>query len=273
MIGELDTCAVCSRRPSRLAIVGYGVWRIRCQCGTRIEKIVGDSSEVGEPPRVPTERERATVDFINGIIADSLHAAGTIVQTYLASRGITTIPSTLRFAPRLLHTPSDSFLPAMRHLCDVNGEVIGLHRTYLASDGSGKALIVPNRMMLGRCAGGAVHLAEATRELGVGEGIESSLSAMEATGMPVWSALSTTGSRRSSCRRSRSHVMSRSSPTPTRQGLRRRKRLRRVGARKSGESPFRAQSSRGSIGMISSLVMEREHERPTVPNDQRSFAA
>jgi hypothetical protein len=74
-----------------------------------------------------------------------------------------------------------------------DGSVIGIHRTFLAPDGSGKAPVEPAKMMLGPCAGGAVHLAEPDELLMVGEGIETCLAAMQATGNPAWAALSTSG--------------------------------------------------------------------------------
>ena len=50
-------------------------------------------------------------------------------------------------------------------------------------------------MMLGPCRGGAVHLREPGEILMVGEGIETCLAAMLATGHPALAALSTSGLR------------------------------------------------------------------------------
>ena len=50
-------------------------------------------------------------------------------------------------------------------------------------------------MMLGPCRGGAVRLAESDAALMVGEGIETCLAAMQATGNAAWAALSTSGLR------------------------------------------------------------------------------
>jgi putative DNA primase/helicase len=50
-------------------------------------------------------------------------------------------------------------------------------------------------MMLGPCRGGAVRLANPGDVLMVGEGIETCLSAMLATGNSAWAALSTSGLR------------------------------------------------------------------------------
>ena len=70
---------------------------------------------------------------------------------------------------------------------------LAIHRTFLARDGSGKALIDPQKMMLGPCRGGAVRLGTPGNVLMVGEGIETCLSAMQAKGHPAWAALSTSG--------------------------------------------------------------------------------
>ena len=72
---------------------------------------------------------------------------------------------------------------------------LAIHRTFLARDGSGKAPVDPAKMMFGPCRGGAVRLGEPDDVLMVGEGIETCLAAMQATGQPAWAALSTSGLR------------------------------------------------------------------------------
>ena len=72
---------------------------------------------------------------------------------------------------------------------------VAIHRTFLARNGDGKAPVEPQKMMLGPCRGAAVRLAPATAALMVGEGIETCLAAMQATGRPAWAALSTSGLR------------------------------------------------------------------------------
>jgi hypothetical protein len=76
-----------------------------------------------------------------------------------------------------------------------DGAPLAIHRTFLARDGAGKAAVEPSKMMLGPCRGGAVRLAEPGDVLMVGEGIETCLAAMLASGHPAWAALSTCGLR------------------------------------------------------------------------------
>ena len=76
-----------------------------------------------------------------------------------------------------------------------DGALRAIHRTFLAHDGAGQAPLDPAKMMLGPCRGGAVRLAEPGDLLMVGEGIETCLAVMQATGHPVWAALSTSGFR------------------------------------------------------------------------------
>ena len=124
-------------------------------------------------------------------------ARGTLVETYLAARGIrVAVPDSLRFHAALPH-PSGGTWPAMLALVTNgrDGAPMAVHRTFLARDGSGKAPVRPARMMLGPCGGGAVRLADAGDVTMIGEGIETCLAAMQAGNLPAWAALSTSGLR------------------------------------------------------------------------------
>jgi hypothetical protein len=142
---------------------------------------------------VETDRTRAVLD----IWRTSRPAAGTPVEVYLRSRALLLpLPPVLRFHNGLKH-PSGGSWPAMVALVarGSDGTPLAIHRTFLARDGSGKAPVEPAKMMLGPCHGGAVRLAKSGDELMVGEGIETCLAAMQATGRPAWAALSTSGLR------------------------------------------------------------------------------
>ena len=100
----------------------------------------------------------------------------------------------LRFHPALRH-PAGGTWPAMVGLfTDLRtDEPRGIHRTFLASDGNGKAPVGGGRekLMLGRSGGAAVKLdADDNVELGlvIGEGIETCLAARHARLPPVLGA-------------------------------------------------------------------------------------
>jgi hypothetical protein len=71
--------------------------------------------------------------------------------------------------------------------------IAGVHRTYLTPDGTDKASLSPNKMMLGLIKGGAVRLSPVGTKLIVAEGIETALSCFTATNIPTWSCLSASG--------------------------------------------------------------------------------
>jgi putative DNA primase/helicase len=140
--------------------------------------------------RVEAERR---IGLAHRIWDSARDARGGPVVRYFADRGITlSPPPSVRWAPSL-RRPDGAYGPAMVARVDnLDGELIGVHRTWLdhGSDGIWRRR---DRASLGSIAGGAVRLAPAAQILMIGEGIETSLAAMHATGMPAWAALSTSG--------------------------------------------------------------------------------
>jgi putative DNA primase/helicase len=124
-------------------------------------------------------------------------AKETPVERYLNARGIRIIPPTLRYVADAKHGPTGLPFPCMLAAVTVwpSKTVHAVHRTFLTADGSRKAAVSEPRMMLGPCAGGAVRLASYGGTLAIAEGIETALAAMQATGIPTWAALSTSGMR------------------------------------------------------------------------------
>lgn len=145
----------------------------------------------------PDSDAKARTEAALAIWRASQDIAGSLAETYLRSRGLAPSPlSSLRFHPGLKHA-SGGFWPAMVALVlhGETGEALAVHRTFIARNGHGKAPVDPPKMMLGPCRGGAVRLAPPGDVLMVGEGIETCLAAMQATGKPAWAALSTSGLR------------------------------------------------------------------------------
>jgi len=128
------------------------------------------------------------------ILARATPLASTAGETYLASRGLR-LPETadLLFHPDLTYWDTRTGYPALVAIVrNAAGGRIAIHRTYLEPDGSGKADVPKSRMMLGSVAGGAVRLGAIGEHgvVGLGEGIETCLSVMQACPeLPVWAAL------------------------------------------------------------------------------------
>ncbi len=128
---------------------------------------------------------------------------GSPAEKYLRHRGITlSLPPSLRFHPALDYfdgpaVPGGAItLPALvAGVQAPDRRLVAIHRTWLSPDCTGKAKLSAPKKMLGPCAGGAVRLAAAGEVLLIGEGIETTLAAMQATGTPAWAALSTSGLR------------------------------------------------------------------------------
>ena len=181
---------------------------VRCHAGCEQERVIEALRSRGlwprslgrraaverRPDRDGARRSREALT----IWRSTMLARGTAVEAYLGSRGLR-LPKPspmLRFHGGLKH-PSGGRWPAMVALVTrgSDGTPFAIHRTFLAADGAGKAPIDPAKMMLGPCRGGAVRLADPTDLLMVGEGIETCLAAMQATGHPAWAALSAPGMR------------------------------------------------------------------------------
>lgn len=131
-------------------------------------------------------------------------AGGTPVDTYLRSRGIVLadFPPTLRFHPGLDYwtpNPDDrrgrpvllGRFPAMvAYMQLADRSFGGVHRTYLAPDGTGKAAVPSAKKIRGDYGGGYIRLCPAARRMCTAEGIETALSVMLASGVPTWAAIS-----------------------------------------------------------------------------------
>jgi hypothetical protein len=179
--------AGCNQRELIAALRARGAWE-----RTPVRFSPKDDAE----PRRERDCERRSEAAL-AIWRTSRPADGTPVEAYLRSRGIAIpAPLSIRFHARLKH-PSGEAWPAMVALvtCGIDAKPIGIHRTFLARKGIGKAPVDPAKMMFGPCRCGAVRLGPPRDVLMVGEGIETCLAAQQATGHAAWSALSTSGLR------------------------------------------------------------------------------
>lgn len=133
---------------------------------------LNDNTSRFDPDRL--RKQRSALD----IWARSVPIAGTLAETYLASRGISYDGDALRF-----HAGGRAMVALITNA--VTGEPQGIHRTFLDRDGN-----KVDRKMLGPAGGGIVRLAAdevVTCGLGIAEGIET---ALRAPFWPMWACLS-----------------------------------------------------------------------------------
>ena len=115
-----------------------------------------------------------------------------VAETYLMKRGLTQFSSDLRFHPETPLGPRGAvrFLPAMLAAVRTDLGVIAVHRTFLDPSSGRLADFDRPRRALGSLQYGAVRLATPRGgRLGLGEGIETALSAMQLFGVPAWATL------------------------------------------------------------------------------------
>jgi len=174
----------------------------------RRDLLNANAGDTAKPPDPAAERRRheaeaadrqRRINLAGDMWRSAIPASGTLVERYLRSRGIEIpVPPSIRFIGMHTsygrHGPSGDRRPVMIAAVEhVENGLVGVSRTFLAIDGSCKATLDPPRLFTGPVAGGAVRLAPAAETLLVGEGIETCLAAMQATAMPTWAALSTSG--------------------------------------------------------------------------------
>lgn len=153
----------------------------------------------------PPSNATDTMNRIQNILSHT-EARPDIAISYLKSRGLSfdpqSLPVNIKSHTSLFHPHGGSHPAMVCAVRDINGRVIGLHRTYLElRPGVGyvkSSRAKPVRAMLGVCSGGSVRLsAKESSTLGLCEGIETGLSVSTQTrvSMPLWACLSTSGLR------------------------------------------------------------------------------
>lgn len=147
---------------------------------------LGLSHEAAPPVPAASHRARSpagSTEAARRLFGISQPIIGTIVETYLRGRGITTLQGTgsLRFHPRCYyrpdeHGPAETWPAMIAAVTDLDGRLTGAHRTWLASDGKGKAPVDTPRRAMGDLLGNAVRFGVPGSVMAAGEGIETTLS-------------------------------------------------------------------------------------------------
>jgi hypothetical protein len=199
-------CPACGYRDAfvladgRRGVIG---WCASCDNREAIAAVLAGSRTVATTaPRVKDANDaQARVERAEKIWRGAVPLPDTAAAVYLQARGIGHLIGCidLRFRADCPH-PSGTLerparLPALlAAVRDVTGKFVGVHRTYLRRDGSGKADIEPAKASLGPVRGGAVRLTPLENVLAAGalvvaEGIETAASAGLLLDLPAWAAV------------------------------------------------------------------------------------
>ncbi|WP_242006333.1 DUF7146 domain-containing protein [Acetobacter estunensis] len=117
---------------------------------------------------------------------DASRSLSGIADAYLRSRDLANRSglAALRFHPDCYYradadSPTETWPALIAAVTDLKGRVTGIHRTWLARDGKGKAPIAMPRRAMGDLLGQAVRFGTVSDVLAAGEGIETVLSLHE----------------------------------------------------------------------------------------------
>ena len=221
---------------------GYKLWKPDAKgAGMLYRRVDADGAFVGGADAGDLERRRADQEKYTAMRIEqakmvwsastraTLRDGAERVVEYLAARGIDVsllpggeLPLSVRYNPstfagKIKTNPDVKTSPSIAYswpamvACVVNGKGVptGVHRTFLAIDGSARKRSDSTadkddgctfgfgapKQMLGTCGGGAARLRREITDgtLIIAEGIETALACMVATGWTAWAALSATG--------------------------------------------------------------------------------
>jgi len=161
-------------------------------------------SLAGTVPRPPSRQEYSDPQKLDTLrrIWGEAHpiAEGDASTGYLRMRGLLLprMPSSIRTHPTLIYHedgghPAGTYAAMLAGITNAMGLPVGIHRTYLLN--ARKAPVSsPKKLLPGLgLSGAAIRLTPICRRIGIAEGIETALAAMELHRMPVWSCVSDSG--------------------------------------------------------------------------------
>jgi len=159
----------------------------------RDHRLLG-AAGTGAGASAPSPSRAARVAVANALWAEARPLAGTLSATHLRRRGLDGVVSAaLRHHPEVpsaVYAGQGRRRPALlAAIRDPAGDLVGVEVTYLAPNGERARLAIPRKTIGLRPSGSAVRLEDPGRELLVGEGVATCLSAARRFGLPPWALL------------------------------------------------------------------------------------
>ena len=157
-----------------------------------VDKIIGTGHKPSQPattkPKDDPSQRRQNVQRVLDQATDR-----TVVESYLASRGLTVFPEVLRGHSRLPYFDERRYLgqfPAViAPVIGSDGSLQSAHRIYIGDLDPRKKLMPA----VDTVTGAAVRLFEPGETMGVAEGVETAIACFERFGVPTWAGITAGG--------------------------------------------------------------------------------
>ena len=183
-------CSVCGGGSAFDLLMKFHGWEFK-EAARQVDAVVGriNPSEA-KADWTPAMKQKAMDRLWRG--SKAVHPRDPVGRYLINRIGITTFPEAIRTALGVKHREGGTHPCMLAMLTAPDGKASMIHRTYLTEDGQKAAVGKQKMFMPGNIMeGSAVRLGPVCDKMGIGEGLENSLSAAKIHGISCWAAMST----------------------------------------------------------------------------------